>query len=76
MDIDRALPEVQRILRSMVIVIKAFLMISFAWIVASVVRTALGISQGLSPLFLPVVVAMLVGPVIWYSLKLRPYRRR
>jgi uncharacterized membrane protein len=75
MNVDRESPEVVRLLRGMVMAIKTFLMLAFVWIVGSIVRTALGRSRGLSPLFLPVFIAAVVVPVMVYSLKLRRYQR-
>jgi hypothetical protein len=74
-DIDRGSPEVQRVLRSMVITEKTVLMLVFAWLGAAIVRTALGKAQGLGQAFLPVVLTAILLPLVMYSVKLLRLRK-
>jgi uncharacterized membrane protein len=70
MSVDRDSPVVRRLLRSMVIMLKAVMMLSFVWIVDLTMRTAVGEASGLGRGFLPVFVAGIVAPLIYYLVKL------
>jgi uncharacterized membrane protein len=74
-EIDRSSPQVQQVLRNMVITEKAFAMIVFAWLAAMMVRTALGLAQGLGAWFLPVSLALIFAPLIMYSVELLRLRK-
>jgi uncharacterized membrane protein len=69
--VDRDSPDVQSVLRSMMIVEKAVVTLVFAWLTAAVVRTALGRAHGLGPAFLPIVLTAILLPLVAYSVKLR-----
>lgn len=76
MKVDRNSPEVRRLLRSMVITLKSVITISFAWIVDSTMRTALGEAAGLGRAFLPIFLCSTFAPLIYYLVKLhRPPTR-
>lgn len=73
--IDRDSPEVQRVLRNMMIAEKTSTALMFAWLMSGMVRTALGRAEGIGQWFLPLALALIFGPVIVYSVKLRRLRR-
>ncbi len=73
--IDRDAPEVQRLLRSMAIVLKAVLMLTFLYIMQAMVNTALGRADGLGIQFLPIFLAATFVPLILFSLKLRSLQK-
>ena len=70
-DVDRESPEVRRLLRSMVIVLKAVIAVAFAWISDVTMRTALGEARGLGGWFLPVFLLGVLGPVVYYVVRVR-----
>lgn len=73
--IERNSPEVRRLLLSMSIVLKAVMLLVFAYSAWANVNTALGRSEGLGRQFLPVSLALIWIPLIFYLLRLRHYRR-
>lgn len=70
MKVDRDSPEVRRVLRSMVIAMKAGITVSFAWITDVTMRTAVGEANGLGRAFLPVFLGGVFAPMIYYLVKL------
>jgi uncharacterized membrane protein len=73
-NVDRNSPEVRQLLRSMVIVLKAVIMITFLWIVDLTMRTAAGGANGLGLAFLPVFSAGTFAPIVYYLVKLKRLR--
>ena len=69
--VDRDSPEVRRLLRSMVIVMKAAITVSFVWIMDLTIRTAVGEAHGLGRAFLPVFLGGIFAPMIFYIVKLK-----
>jgi uncharacterized membrane protein len=69
--IDRESPKVRRLLRSMVIVLKAVITVTFIWIVDLTMRTAVGETNGLGHAFLPVFLGATIAPMIYYLVKLK-----
>lgn len=69
--VDRDSPEVRRLLRSMVIALKAVITVTFVWIVDLTMRTAVGEANGLGRGFLPVFLAATIAPMIYYLVKLK-----
>ena len=69
--VDRESPAVRQLLRSMVIAMKAVITVAFAWIVNLTIRTALGQADGLGVAFLPLFLAGILGPVVFYVVKLK-----
>jgi uncharacterized membrane protein YidH (DUF202 family) len=72
--VDRQSPEVRRILLTMTIVLKGTLLAILAYINWAGINTAMGRAQGLGRNFLPVFLAAIFGPLIFYTRKLWPYR--
>lgn len=69
--VDRDSPEVRRLLRRMVIALKAVITVTFVWIVDLTMRTAMGEASGLGRAFLPVFLGATFTPVIYYLVKLK-----
>ena len=69
--VDRESPDVRRLLRSMVIVLKTVITIMFAWITDLTMRTAAGEASGLGHAFLPVFLAGTFAPLVYYLAKLK-----
>ncbi len=69
--VDRESPAVRQLLRRMVIAMKVVVTVAFAWIVDRTIRTALGEARGLGIAFLPVFLAGVLGPVVFYVVKLK-----
>lgn len=74
--VDRDAPEVRQLLRSMVVVLKAGLMILLLYIAWAMVNTGLGRADGLGPEFLPVFLAVTFLPLIWFLAKLRRFQKQ
>jgi hypothetical protein len=70
MKVDRNSPEARRLLRSMVIVMKAVISVFFLWIADSTMRTAVGEAHGLGRAFLPVFVGGILAPLVYYLVRL------
>ncbi len=68
--INRDSPEVQHILRSMMIAEKTTMALLFAWLMQGMVRTALGRAEGLGQGFLPLALVLIFAPLIVYSVRL------
>ena len=68
--INRDSPEVQSVLRSMMIAEKTTMALLFAWLMQGMVRTALGRAEGLGQGFLPLALVLIFAPLIVYSVKL------
>lgn len=75
MNVDRDSPAVRRLLRSMVIAMKAAITVSFLWIVDSTMKTAVGAADGLGRAFLPVFAGAIGVPVVYCLVKLNGLRR-
>jgi hypothetical protein len=73
--VDRDAPEVQQSLRTMVIVLKAGLMVLLLYIAWAMVNSGLGRADGLGPGFLPVFLAVTFLPLIWFLAKLRKFQK-
>ena len=74
--IDRDDPNVDALLKEMVLVVKAGVMLTFAFILWSSIRTALAQAGGLSLLFVPLNLLLVVGPALGYTVALWKYRIR
>jgi uncharacterized membrane protein len=70
MSLDRDSPEVRRLLRSMVIAMKAVITLTFVWIADLTMRTAVGEANGLGRAFAPVFLCGLAAPSIYYLVRL------
>jgi hypothetical protein len=70
MKVDRESPDVRRILRSLVIAMKAVITVSSLWIIDLTMRTAAGEANGMGPAFVPVFLAAVLAPIIYYLVKL------
>jgi uncharacterized membrane protein len=70
MNLDRDSPKVRRLLRSMVIVMKAVITVAFAWIVDLTMRTAVGEANGLGREFMPLFLGGVILPIVYYLVKL------
>jgi uncharacterized membrane protein len=68
--VDRDSPEVRRLLRSMVIAMKAVITVSFVWIVDLTMRTAVGEANGLGRAFAPLFLGGTIAPIAYYLVKL------
>ena len=68
--VDRDSPAVRRLLRSLVIAMKAVIMVSSVWIIDLTMRTAVGEANGLGRVFVPVFLAAVGAPIIYYVVKL------
>jgi uncharacterized membrane protein len=73
--IDRDSPEVQNVLRSMMIAEKTTVAVTFAWLMRGMVRTALGLAEGIGQGFVPLALAFIFAPLIVYSVKLLRLRK-
>jgi uncharacterized membrane protein len=70
MSVDRDSPQARHLLRSMMIALKAVIVLIFFWIVDVTMRTALGEARGLGRAFLPLFLAGLLLPLVYYLTKL------
>lgn len=70
MKVDRESPEVRRLLRSLVIAMKAVITVSSVWVIDLTMRTALGEANGLGRAFAPVFVAAVIAPIVYYLVRL------
>lgn len=70
LNVDRDSPEVRRLLRSMVIAMKAVITVSFVWIVDLTMRTAVGEANGLGRAFAPLFLGWMIAPITYYLVKL------
>jgi hypothetical protein len=70
MKVDRESPEVRRLLRSLVIAMKAVITVSSVWIIDLTMRTAVGEANGLGWAFLPVFIAAVIAPIVYYLVRL------
>ncbi len=68
-------PQVRQMLLSMMIVMKAVMMLLSVYLVWSLVNVMLGHVQGLNPRFLTLFVLLVPVPLLLYTVKLRRYRR-
>jgi uncharacterized membrane protein len=73
--IDRDSPEVQSVLRSMMIAEKTTMALAFAWLMQGMVRTALGRAEGIGQGFVPLTLVIIFAPLIVYSVKLLRLRK-
>jgi len=73
--IDRDSPEIQIVLRDMMIAEKTTMAILFAWLMRGMVRTALGRAEGLGQAFLPLALVLIFAPLVMYSVKLLRLRK-
>jgi hypothetical protein len=74
-DVDRDGPQVRQLLLSMMIVLKAVVMVLFVYLTWTLVQVTTGHSRGLSPGYLTLFVALVPLPLILYTVKLRRYRK-
>jgi uncharacterized membrane protein len=72
--VDREAPEVRRVIRSLTIVIKAVLSAGFFWITHVTIGIAMRERTAMGRVFLPVFLAAVVAPVIYYCVRLRKAR--
>jgi hypothetical protein len=70
MKVDRESFEVRRLLRSLAIAMKAVITVSSVWIIDLTMRTAVGEAKGLGAAFLPVFLAAVIAPIVYYLVKL------
>jgi uncharacterized membrane protein len=68
--IDRDSPEVQSVLRNMMIAEKTTTALMFAWLMRGMVRTALGRADGIGQWFFPLTLVLIFAPPIVYLVKL------
>ena len=64
--IDRSLPEVQRLLQSLSIAIKAVVLLVFAWLEWAMVNTALWRFSGIGKPFVPISLLAIFAPLAYY----------
>ncbi|HEU5022188.1 MAG TPA: DUF1648 domain-containing protein [Bryobacteraceae bacterium] len=69
--VDREAPEVKRLIRSLAIVIKAVLSAGFFWITHVTIGIAMGNRTAMGRVFLPLFLAAVFVPVVYYSLRLK-----
>ena len=69
--VDRQAPEVKRLIRSLAIVIKAVLSAGFFWITHTTIAIALKERTAMGSVFLPLFLAAVLAPVIYYSVRLK-----
>ena len=69
--VDREAPEVRRVIRSLTIVIKAVLSAGFFWITHVTIGIAMKQRAAMGRGFLPVFLAAVLAPVIYYCVRLR-----
>jgi uncharacterized membrane protein len=69
--VDREAPEVKRLIRSLAIVIKAVLAAGFFWITHVTIGIATGNRIAMGRVFLPVFLAAVFVPVVYYSVRLK-----
>ena len=72
--VDRERPEVQQLLVRFMGVVKAVSTVALWYISWRSVASALGRADGLGRAFLPVMLAAIFIPVVFYLVKLRRYR--
>jgi len=72
--VDWKLPEAQKLLLSLSLFLKAGFVLTFAYMSRAGINAALGTAQGLGPMFLPISLAAILCPMIFFTLKLRRYR--
>lgn len=72
--VDRKLPDVRKLLITMSVFMKATILLSLAYISWAGINTALGREQGLGGNFLPIFLAVVFGPLIFFTRKLWRYR--
>jgi hypothetical protein len=72
--VDRKLPEVQKLLLSLSLFLKAAILLTFAYMSRAGINTALARAQGLGPMFAPISLAALLCPTIFFARKLWRYR--
>ncbi len=68
-------PHVRQLLLSMMIVMKAVVMLLFVYLGWTMLQVALGRARGLSPGSLSLFVLLVPVPLIFYTVKLRRYRK-
>jgi hypothetical protein len=73
--LERDSPQVRQLLLSMMIVMKAIMMLLSVYLIWSLVNVMLGHPRGLSPRFLTLFVLLVPLPLLLYTVKLRRYRR-
>jgi hypothetical protein len=73
--IERDSPQVRQLMFSMMIVMKAVMMMLSVYLVWSLVNVMLGHVRGLNPRFLTLFVLLVPVPLLLYTLKLRRFRR-
>jgi uncharacterized membrane protein len=73
--IDRDSPEVQSLLRTMMVAEKTTMALLFAWLMHGMVRTALGRAEGIGQGFVPLALVLISAPIIVYSVKLLRLRK-
>jgi uncharacterized membrane protein len=70
MKVDRESPAVRRLLRSLAIAMKAVITVSSVWIIDLTMRTAVGEANGLGRAFVPVFLAAVIAPIVYYVVRL------
>jgi hypothetical protein len=73
--VERDAPQVRQLLLSMMIVMKAVMMLLSVYLVWSMVNVMMGHASGISPRFLTLFVLLVPVPLLLYTLKLRRYQR-
>ncbi|HXE62649.1 MAG TPA: DUF1648 domain-containing protein [Bryobacteraceae bacterium] len=69
--VDREAPEVKRLIRSLAIALKAVLSAGFYWITHVTIAIAMSERTAMGRVFLPVFLAAVLAPVIYYSVRLK-----
>lgn len=69
--VDREAPEAKRLIRSLTIAIKAVLSAGFCWITHVTIGIAMGDGTAMGLFFLPVFLAAVIAPIVYYSAQLK-----
>jgi hypothetical protein len=72
--VDRESPPVRKLLLTMSGVLKLTTLLILGYINWAGINIALGRARGISPIFLPVVLLVTFGPIVFYTKKLQRYR--
>jgi magnesium-transporting ATPase (P-type) len=72
---DRNAPQMRQLVLSMTIVLKAIIMVLFAYLAWTLIQVSTGHSRGIRPAYLALFVAVVPAPLILYTVKLRRYRK-
>jgi hypothetical protein len=74
-EVDTDSPHVRQLLLSMMIVTKAVIMLLFVYFAWTMLQVVLGRARGMNPASLSLFVLLVPLPLIFYTVKLRRYRK-